>query len=155
MSTELIIYLLSWASFYTNYSAPETLPTIEIIDHSYFVSTVCFGVDTHQKPCLARGMYNDKETGAIYLNAKYISEITSDSEATIIHEMVHYLQDLSGDWEGMENWQEDIKCFERSFREREAYAVQRRYLNDVYDETVPLRRMFDRCESNKYVDETS
>ena len=99
-------------------------------------------------------MYNDKETGLIYLNAKYVSG--DDIEGTIVHEMVHYLQDLSGEWEGMETWQEDVMCFERSFREREAYTVQLKYLKDVYDIIVPLRRVFDRCERvDKYIHETS
>jgi len=148
MSQELIIYLLSWAVFYTGYPMPDELPTIDVVKHEYFVSSVCAGIDTIQDPCGGRGMYNDKESGHIYLNEKYIREIDAEAKGTIIHEMVHYLQDMSGDWEDMEDWQAIIICVERGVREREAYQAQAKYLEDVHNIQAfnKYRRTYDRCE---------
>jgi len=146
MPNDVILYLLSWAVFYTGFPMPDELPTVEIVEHAYFVEKICKGVDTKRKPCMARGMYNDKETGRIYLNEKFAPEITDEIEATIVHEMVHYLQDKSEIWINMDTWQEDILCQERVFREKQAYKVQRRYLIDVHSIILPPRRYYDKCE---------
>lgn len=148
MSPELIAWLLSWAVFYTGYDMPQILPTVEVVDHQYFVQILCKGVDTQRHPCNVRGSYDDNETGLIRLNNKFYNGTNSTRRSVVLHEIVHYLQDLTDEWKDMESWQDPIRCQERVYREREAHIVQRQYLKDVYEITIIRRTQFDKCENN-------
>jgi len=148
MNPELIAWLLSWAVFYTGYPMPDELPVIEFVPHSYFVVRLCNGVNTPEFPCKVRAMYDDNIDGFIFVDEKYEDKIDGFVKSVIVHEMVHYLQDLTGDWEGIENWQEVIRCQERAFRQREAYMVQDKFALDVYSRRRLLPRRYDPCGNN-------
>lgn len=145
MSPELMAYLLSWAVFYTGYPIPDELPTIDFVPHSFFVETVCNYADTPKKPCKARAMYNDNIDGVIFMDEEFIDNIGGYAKSIIVHELVHYLQDMSGYWKDMPNWQREMRCQERLYREREAYMAQDKYAYDVHSSRLLLPRTYTPC----------
>ena len=148
MTTELIAYLLSWAVFYTGYPMPEQLPTINYVEREYFVnSPLCRGIDTINNPCTVRAMYGDNTTGILYVNKQFKNDTDAHTKSIIVHEMVHYLQDLSGDWENMDTLTGIRLCEAWMSRQREAYTVEDLYLADVHDRHRLLRREYARCEN--------
>lgn len=145
MTPELIKQLLTWAVFYTGYTMPAELPVIEYVPHSYFVQTICYNEDTAENPCGVRAMYDDNNDGVIYLNEKFIDDIDPYTKSIIVHEMVHYLQDMSGEWKDIEKWDRTIRCQEREYRQREAYMVQDKYSDDVHNIRRLVPRRFGGC----------
>jgi hypothetical protein len=100
---------MSWAIFFTGYPKGAPLPPVEIKSRSWFVEHVCYG----RENCGVIGWYND--TGIIYLR-----DDSQDRDDIVVHEMVHYLQDLYGGFPDT--------CEGRRARESEAYTAQYRYL---------------------------
>lgn len=145
MNPELIAYLLSWAVFYTGYSMPDQLPVIEFVPRSYFVWRICDNIDTPKSPCVVRAMYDDDIDGFIFLDQVFKGKINEFAKSIIVHEMVHYLQDMSGDWKEIKKWPRDIRCQERLYRQREAYMVQDKYMLDVYGKKRLLPRHYASC----------
>lgn len=144
MSLELIAYLLTWAVFYTGYPSPDMPPTIEYVPHSHFVREMCNFVDTIEDPCNIRAMYNDDIDGVIFLDEILQRKIDAHIiKSIVVHEMVHYLQDLTGAWKDINKWQIDIQCQEKAFRQREAYIAQDKYMLDVHG----VRRLYPRVHA--------
>lgn len=108
--TELLEILLSWAILFSPYGEAP-IPVLETKPHSFFVEQACGG-----KECNVLGWYND--TGVVYLDEN-ISEDLHDE--LLLHELVHYLQDVNGDFDSN-------SCEDSLYREREAYLVQSRYM---------------------------
>ena len=108
--TELLEILLSWAILFSPYGEAP-IPVLETKPHSFFVEHACGG-----KECNVLGWYND--TGVVYLDEN-ISENLHDE--LLLHELVHYLQDVNGDYDS-ESCEDSLK------REREAYLIQSRYM---------------------------
>jgi len=125
---------------------PEELPVIEFVTHEYFVNTpLCNGIDTVEKPCAIRAIYNDLNPGVIQIDEKFKDNIDGYMKSIIVHEMVHYLQDLSGRWDDMYKLEGVLLCQERSFRQREAYMAQDKYAEDVHNRRRLLKRNYDDC----------
>lgn len=142
---DIIIDLMVWAVVLTGYQVPDEMPIIHYRPHEYFVVMVCDGVDTKTKPCSDRALYNDAEDGIIVLNTKYwqINKVWTPWETGIIlHEMVHYLQDMSGRY--VELSEEEI-CEARHFRQVEAYTTQDKYLRVVFGHRRIGSRYYDGC----------
>lgn len=145
MSPELIAYLLTWAVFYTGYPAPEVQPVIAYVPHSYFVPRMCGGVDTIKTPCTVRAMYDDHIDGVLFLDEMFQGKTEAYVKGIVVHEMVHYLQDLIGDWKDINKWQPAIRCQEKAFRQREAYMAQDKYMLDVHGVRRSLPRTYSEC----------
>lgn len=97
---------------------------------------------------MARAYYNDEEDARIYLNTKYWkinAEWTPYQRSIIVHEMVHYLQDLSGKYVGMTEWNDTKRCTARKERQIEAYETQDKYLFDAYGHRRMFPRYYDDC----------
>ena len=73
------------------------------VPHEFFVEAVCGG-----KECNVIGWYDGH--GIIYIDEKASGRLYDEM---IVHEMVHYLQDLSGNYQ-------DKSCKDSLIREREA-----------------------------------
>ena len=109
--TELLIILMSWASLLSGYPMPEHMPEFRYVSNQFFVTYACGG-----KECKVHGWYND--AGTVYISR----DLAEDEQAhVIVHEFVHYLQDLSGKFD-------TDSCADSLIRERESYAVQNKYL---------------------------
>lgn len=112
ITDELLGILLSWAVWLSPYDTPPEPPIIETRPHSFFVENACGGVE-----CNVVGWYND--TGIVFLDENL--PITESRDDLVVHELVHYLQDLSGKFES-------LSCEDSLFREREASRVQNQYM---------------------------
>lgn len=100
--------LLAWALHFTGYPMPENMPTVLYKERAFFVEEACGGKD-----CSVIGWYRGE--GIIYIDKDYLRK-----DEVLVHEIVHYLQDLSGEYDNM-------SCEDDVVREREAYRVQQQY----------------------------
>lgn len=131
--TELLAVLLSWASHLTSYTYPGTPPQYSIEDHSFFVENVCGG----EEKCNVSAWYNND--GVIYLDKRLGDWEDPVVRSVIVHELVHYLQDLSGRYANDD-------CEDRLRREREVYSVQRTYLNRIAGRFAATWPVYGSCE---------
>ena len=106
----LLDIFLAWAVALSPYATPDVPPVVETRPHTFFVDNTCGGVE-----CNVVGWYNDG--GIIYLD----ENLSASRDDIIVHELVHYLQDLSGKFES-------LSCTDSVFREREASRVQSAYM---------------------------
>jgi hypothetical protein len=130
--TELIAVLLSWAASLSGYTYPETAPPVEYRGPDFFVEQACRGAED----CRVAAWY---DAGTIYLR-----EDLSDLEdpvvrSVVVHELVHYLQDLSGRFP-VDDCESDLK------REQEAYSIQRTYLNRIAGRFAATWPVWGPCE---------
>jgi hypothetical protein len=84
----------------------------------------------------------------IVLNTRYF-EINGEwnpyERGIVLHEIVHYLQDMSGKWDGYQDWSDDKLCKERQFRQQEAYEAQDAYMEQVYGLKRKVPRFYGAC----------
>lgn len=106
--------LLSWAVHLSDYSEPVQSPQLQYRTHAFFVQEVCGG-----RECKAVGWYNDQEV--VYIDERLRYSETSFARSLLVHELIHYLQHQSGDFDS-------LSCEDSLAREREAYSVQNSYL---------------------------
>lgn len=111
----LYAVLLSWAVTLTGYSVPESKPAVEMVPHSYLRQAACRG-----RPCKVIGWFPPGET--IYLDERLDPEHDLFASSVVVHEMVHYLQRLSG------KYRAPYSCEDTVAMEREAYQAQRDFL---------------------------
>lgn len=130
---QLVAILLSWTVNLSGYPLPETPPLIEFKPHDFFVEHACLG----NTKCRVAAWYDNN--GIIYIddNLKNKDDVFIDS--LIVHELVHYLQDLSKKFNN-----ED--CQDYLIREREAYGIQRQYLNRIAGRFVAIYMNFPPCQ---------
>lgn len=131
ISQEVIAALLSWAVMLSGYPAPVRPPTIEYAPHAYFVRQACGG-----RECGAIGWYDNH--GTIYIDRRLEDQDTAFTRGLMVHEIVHYLQDLSGRYD-------PTSCADHHRREREAYAVQREFIARAYGQAAFLRMRLWEC----------
>lgn len=105
---ELLHTLVAWAVALSPYPSPEQLPIVEVVSHEWLVHHACYDIE-----CRVVGWYTD--AGIIY-----IDKAKTDRDDILVHEIVHYLQDVSGKF--------PLTCAAQIAREREAYNVQNAYL---------------------------
>jgi hypothetical protein len=112
-AAHLLKVLLSWAVTLSSYSAPNQLPMVEYKSESYFHAHACGG-----RPCSILAWYDNN--GTIYMDNRLQQHGDVMTRSMLVHELVHYLQDLSGRFD-------NTSCEDHAKREREAYAIQREY----------------------------
>ncbi len=111
--------LLLFASQQTGYPIPEDIqPQVIYASHSYFVSRWCDGVDTAILPCTFVGMYLLNGNHELYIDITKLQG--EEKNAFLVHELVHFLQDVNHVHEG-------TNCGEARIREDEAYRVENFY----------------------------
>lgn len=88
------------------------------------------------KNAVSQPAYNNNET--IYINKILKDQTDPMTRGIIVHELVHYLQDLSGKFDNAD-------CENHQAREREAYAIQRTYLHTVAGAFVAIYMDFPPC----------
>ncbi len=145
---DIIVELLAWAVVLSGYEMPNEIPIIHYRPNEHFVEKLCDGVNTKKDPCVARAYYNDSENAIIVLNTKYwqINKEWSPFERGIIlHEIVHYLQHMTGKYDGFTDWPVEKLCEARKFRQIEAYQTQDKYMLTAYGARRLLPRYYDSC----------
>ncbi len=111
---QLLPALLSALDQLSKYPRPSTLPVLHRIPHAQLEQMVCGG------PCAALAIYRPGE--GIYLDEELRPETNLFHRSVLLHELVHYLQDLN-------NERADMKpCSRWYYREQEAYAIQKNFL---------------------------
>ena len=111
---QLLPALLSALDQLSKYPRPSTLPELHRLPSSELQKLICGG------PCAALAVYRPGE--GIFLDEKLKPEIRLFDRSVLLHELVHYLQDLN-------NQHADMKpCSRWYHREQEAYAIQKNFL---------------------------
>lgn len=127
---ELVSALLSWAVTLSSYPNPEMPPRVEFKAHRFFVEKAC-----KNKECKAFGWYNDE--GVVYLDERIRDPQSTEASSIWVHEFVHYLQHRSGKFNS-------TSCPDQMTREREAYAVQRKFMA-AHGDVAYIRVRYNRC----------
>ena len=125
LTNDTVAVLLSWAVHLSSYPPPADLPGVAYAPHGFFVEYACRGED-----CKVLGWYNDR--GVVYIDERLRDRDTVFTRSLMVHEFVHYLQDLSGKYD-------PGSCDHQIIREREAYAVQREYVAQAYGQAAFIR----------------
>lgn len=112
--TELYAALMSWAVMLSGYAAPDRLPEVEMVPHSYLVQHACAG-----RECRVLGWFPPGRT--IFLDNRLKPAADLYASSIVVHEMVHYLQSQS------KRYPRPYTCEAIIAMEREAHAVQREY----------------------------
>jgi hypothetical protein len=131
-TTELIAILLSWASSLAGYPYPDSRPAVEFRDRAFFEQRAC--VDARN--CRAVAWYDN--AGTIYLDTRLAELEDPIVRSVVVHELVHYLQDLNGEFR-------DHSCADQVRREQQAYAVQRTYLNRIAGQFAATYPVYGPC----------
>ncbi len=118
MEAHLLAVLLSWTVSLSPYEHPGLAPELEFKPHEFFITAACAGI----KKCRVLAWYNND--GTIFVDDRLYGNTDAYSRSVIVHELAHYLQDLSGEYEQMD-------CDLYAKREREAHSIQRQYLNRI------------------------
>ena len=134
MDAKLLTVLLSWAVNLSGYSHPEEIPELVYQPHQFFVQNACNG----NEKCEAVAWYDNH--GIIYLDNRLHGYSDANTRSVVVHELVHYLQDLSGKYN-------EMNCDLYSKREREAYSVQRQYLNKIAGQFTVMFMNYPPCRS--------
>lgn len=112
---ELYAVLLSWAVTLTGHPMPVHSPVVQLVSHSYLRQAACSG-----RECKVMGWFPPGDT--IYIDKRLDPEHDLVASSVVVHEMVHYLQHLSG------RYHAPYTCQDSLAMEREAYGAQRDYL---------------------------
>ena len=134
-TAHMVKILLSWTVHLSPaYSLPENPPQLYYQHQDFFIEHACNGVE---KRCDAVGWYDNN--GAIHLDERLKGNEDPYTRSLLVHEIVHYLQDISGKFD-------NESCEDYVYREREAYAIQRKYLRQVAQQFVALYQNYPPCE---------
>jgi len=125
--------LFSWAVIISGYPEAER-PIVEYKPKSFFVKEACGGNEN----CKVVGWF--KGGNVIYIWEKLDIEGSQIAASIIVHENVHYLQELNG--------KPKKTCRDIVELEREAYGVQKEYLlrNGVLANGVGITITTMHCE---------
>lgn len=124
---ELINSLMIWAVTLTSYEQPLKLPAVEAVSHQQLLQTLC-----DDQFCTAVAYY-DTETRTIYFDERMELEQDQSARGFIVHEMVHFLQDING-----ELVPDEMSCEQRIEKEQQAYRVQQFFLRDHRQPTYQI-----------------
>ena len=111
---DLLPELLTAIDRLSKYKAPDQAPPVHRVPHEVIEQFAC-GV-----PCAALAVYRPGE--GIYLDEALEPETNIFARSVLLHELVHYVQDLSSELA------EAKPCDRWYRREQEAYALQKRFL---------------------------
>lgn len=136
MEAKLLAVLLSWTVNLSSYSHSGEASEILFKPHTFFVDIACNG----NKKCDAIAWYDSDRT--IYLDKRLEENMDAFTRSVVVHELVHYLQDISGKYSKM-----DCELYVQ--REAEAYSVQKQYLNKIAGKFVAMYANYFPCYKHK------
>jgi len=110
----IVVSLLTWITTHTNYPMPDQTPVVVLAPHAYIEQVAC------GEPCEALGAYPDGNV--IYIDEALQVDRNVCAKSVLLHELVHYLQDKHERFEAIP------PVVRGMYREREAYAVQKKFL---------------------------
>jgi hypothetical protein len=134
---KLIAVLMSWTASLSGYTYTDILPSIELKPHEFFVEHACQGNNN----CRVGGWYNN--AGIIYIDERLKDNNDAMTDSMIVHELVHYLQDINNKYSNGD-------CHDHMLREREAYGVQRQYLNRIAGRFAAIYMNIPPCQQSQF-----
>lgn len=124
---ELMLILLSAIKLLSSYPIPEQLPVVHIVPHAVLEEKIC------HKPCSSPVLgWFSRHNNQIYLDNHLDLKGSIYARSILLHELVHYVQELSGRFASMR------ECESWVLREREAYTIQNRWLFEQGSPTMSL-----------------
>ncbi|MDX1489174.1 MAG: hypothetical protein R3268_13275 [Acidiferrobacterales bacterium] len=111
----LVPELLTAIDQLSKYAIPQQLPGVHRVPHRKIEELTCGGAT-----CAALAAYRPGE--GIYIDEALEPETDIFARSVLLHELVHYVQDVSNELAGAE------ACDRWVRREQEAYAIQQRFL---------------------------
>ncbi len=111
---ELIDSLLDTLARMSAYRKPDVTPRVSKVSRAEIERTICSG------PCAVKA-WHLPETG-IFIDASLSPETNLVHRSILLHELVHFLQEVNGDGIEMD------ECSRWLHREQEAYWLQNQYL---------------------------
>jgi len=111
----LVAQLLATIHLIAGYPVPIAPPPVRLAPLSEMQALVC------REPCQVRGFYVRERGVVLNDTLDLVHDLTARS--VLLHELVHYLQQLSGKFENMPS-----RCDRWFAREWEAYEIQNAYL---------------------------
>ncbi len=111
---QLLPALLSALRQLSKYAVPAELPEIYRVTQERLQEMACSG------KCAVLGTYRPGE--GIYLDERLNPENSLFDRSVLLHELVHYAQELNGELSDMR------PCDRWYHREQEAYAIQKKFL---------------------------
>lgn len=131
--SDIYAALLSWAVTLSGFAPPVERPVVVEVPHSFFVEHACAG-----KECKVYGWYAGGRN--LYIDESLDPADNLLASSIVVHEMVHYLQGTSrngGLPRGGAAFSESPNCDDAIKMERQAYGVQRKYL-ESYGSIQPV-----------------
>lgn len=113
ISKELVLVLFAWANNLSPYDG-NVPPVVQMVDPIWLSAIMCEGAEN----CGVVGLYTDE--GVVYIDSTLPPK---ERNEVIVHEMVHYLQDVEGMHAFHEDWKAMSECDQNYQREIEAYKV--------------------------------
>jgi hypothetical protein len=112
---EMVSSLLDTITRMSDYQKPNVAPRVSKVSRAEIERTICSG------PCPVKA-WHLPETG-IFIDDSLTPETNLVHRSILLHELVHFLQELNGEGAGMD------ECSRWLHREREAYWLQNQYLS--------------------------
>jgi hypothetical protein len=111
---ELLPWLINAVDQLSKYPRPKSLPPIHRVPRFVIQDLVC------ASECGVLATYRPGE--GIYIDERMHPETNLFDRSVLLHELVHYVQDLANERGEME------ECKRWYYREQEAYAIQKQFL---------------------------
>lgn len=111
---QLVTELFIAIKMMTGYPVPEVQPAIHRVEHAQLEAIAC------SNPCGVKALYVQGE--GVFIDRSLDLEGDLTARSILLHELVHHIQGTSGRFDAVP------ACVGWYAREREAYAIQNRYL---------------------------
>jgi hypothetical protein len=116
------------------YTMPATMPEVHIVPDKELQQAAC------GRPCMVKAFY-DPEKG-VFLSESVDYAHDTYGRSILLHELVHYAQNVSGRFEAS-----STPCERRNAEEIDAYEIQNRYLSSQADpRQIPMRMLAFHCD---------
>ena len=117
----------------SGYPAPEQMPEVHVVPQAFIAELVC------KAPCRVQAFYHPDF--GIFLDEKLHLEDDAYAQSILLHELVHYSQQISGRFERLPS-----ECHRRTAAESEAYEIQNKFLAlRQAPQRIPWRRFALPC----------
>ena len=118
--SSLIAELFATIHLLAGYATPAVAPQVHRVSHAEIEEKFCHA------PCAIRALYDP--TLGVYIDEKL--DVVNDifDRSILLHELVHHVQAVRGRFD-----MGSSDCMRRNANEREAYALQNRYLMEMND----------------------
>jgi hypothetical protein len=133
----LIAELFATIHLLSGYAPPTVAPEVHRVAQREIEERFCHA------PCAIRAIYDP--TFGVYIDEKLDVANNTFDRSILLHELVHHVQAVSGRFD-----MGSSSCVRRNAAEREAYALQNRYLMEMNDaRRVSMNGWAARCSEGE------